>query len=154
MATAKEFIIKESFSDLNSLRKEQSRFKFEKRIIWLIEIKNKRFKTRKSLTDYLGITARTGERWTQKYISKGIEGLLIDEPKILKSRIITPEIHKGLSKRVNSSEQAFLGYWDAVQWVQDQYGVEVKYHNLRKYLIQHFKTKLKSQGKRIKKSLS
>jgi transposase len=143
MAKAKYFRIQESISELNLLRKKQSNFKFEKRIIWLIEIKSERFKTRKSLTDYLGITTRTGERWTQKYVSTGIEGLLSDEPKNLKSRIITQEIHQGLSKRVNSSEQPFLGYWDAVQWVQDQYNVDVQYHLLRKYLIQHFKTKLK-----------
>jgi transposase len=126
MSKAKEFTIQESVSEL---------------------IKSNRFKTRKSLTDYLGITTRTGERWTQKYKTKGIEGLLSDAPKKLKSRIITPEIHQGLSKRVNSSEDPFLGYWDAVQWVQNQFGVDVQYHNLRRYLIQHFKTKLKTPRK-------
>ena len=35
MAKAKDFAIKESISDLNLLRKKQSNFKFEKRIIWL-----------------------------------------------------------------------------------------------------------------------
>ncbi|WP_346883987.1 winged helix-turn-helix domain-containing protein [uncultured Algibacter sp.] len=147
MAKAKDFPIKESISDLNLLRKKQSNFKFEKRIIWLIAIKTKRFKTRKSLSDYLGVTVRTSERWSQKYITKGLDGLLSDEPKNLKSRIITPEIHQGLSNHVNSSEAPFSGYWDAVQWVEDQYGVTVKYHNLRRYLIQHFKTKLKSPRK-------
>jgi len=127
--------------------KKQSNFKFEKTYYLVNRNQKQRFKTRKSLTDYLGITSRTGERWVQKYKSKGIEGLLSDEPKNLKSRIITPEIHKGLAKRVNSSEHPFLGYWDAVQWVENEYNIEVQYHNLRRYLIQHFKTKLKTPRK-------
>ena len=147
MAKSKEFTITESISELNLLRKQQSNFKLEKRIIWLIEIKNKRFKTRKLLTEYLGINSRTGERWAQKYITTGITGLLSDAPKNIKSRIVTSEIHQGLSKRVNSSENPFLGYWDAVQWVEQEYNVEIQYHNLRRYLIQHFKTKLKTPRK-------
>jgi hypothetical protein len=44
---------------------------------------------------------------------------------------------------VNDSHNPFLGYWDAQQWVVEQYGVEVKYQRIREYLIQHFSTKLK-----------
>ena len=147
MAKPQEFPIKESASELNLLRKKQTSFKFEKRVIWLIEIQRKRFVTRKKLSEYLNISTRTQERWIQKYISNGIEGLLSDKPKNIKSRIITSQIHQGLLKRVNSSDNPFLGYWEAQQWVASEYGVEVKYHLLRHYLIQHFKTKLKSPRK-------
>ncbi len=91
----------------------------------------------------MGINLRTQERWVLRYISGGITGLPTDKPKNITSRIITPQIHQGLSKRVNSSEQPFLGYEDAVQWVKNEYNVAIQYHNLRSYLIQHFKTKLK-----------
>jgi hypothetical protein len=80
-------------------------------------------------------------------MGKGMDGLLIDEPKNLKSRIITPAIHDGLKERVNSSTNPFLGYWDAKDWVLSTYGVAVQYHLIRHYLIQHFKTKLKSPRK-------
>ncbi|MCL5126869.1 hypothetical protein [Algibacter sp. L4_22] len=75
-----------------------------------------------------------------------MQGLLTDKPK-KKSKIITKEIHDGLSKRLNSNAHGFLGYWDAQQWVLSQYNVDVKYHLLRQYLIKHFKTKLKSPRK-------
>lgn len=116
-------------------------------MIWLESILSQRLKTRKELADYLNISPRTQQRWTKQYVGHGIEGLLIDEPKNLKSRIITQEIHQGLSEHVNSSTEPFLGYWEAQSWVFKQYGVEVKYHLLRHYLIQHFKTKLKSPRK-------
>ncbi len=147
MAKPREFPIKEGTLELKSLRKKQSSHRFEKRVIWLESIQGKRFKTRKQLAEYLNISPKTQERWTGQYISHGIEGLLTDAPKNLKSRIITQEIHDGLQKRVNSSTDPFLGYWDAQAWVSRQYGVEVKYHLLRHYLIQHFKTKLKSPRK-------
>ncbi len=147
MAKPKEFIIKEDILTLKSLRKQQTFFKFEKRIIWLIELQEKRFKTRVELAKYLGITTRTQERWSIKYQKGGIQELLSDAPKKLKSRIITSDIHDGLSKRVNSSENPFLGYWDAVDWVKSEYGVSINYHLLRYHLIKHFKTKLKSPRK-------
>lgn len=147
MATARKFSINESPSELISLRKKQTLYRIEKRVIWLIELQKDKFRTREDLAKYLDINLRTQERWIQRYVSAGIEGLLTDKPKNIKSRIITPDIHEGLSKRVNSSEQPFLGYWEAVEWVQKTYNVEVQYHNLRKYLIQHFKTKLKSPRK-------
>jgi len=95
----------------------------------------------------LGITTRTQERWSAKYREGGIEELLSDKPKNLTSKIITSSIHQGLSKRVNSSDNPFLGYWDAVDWVKSEFDVSVSYHLLRYYLIKHFKTKLKSPRK-------
>lgn len=147
MSTARKFPIKESPSELLSLRKKQTQYRVEKRIIWLLELQKDKFKTREALAIYLDINLRTQERWILRYISGGIDELLTDKPKNISSRIITPEIHQGLSERVNSSDNPFLGYWDAVQWVQNQYNVDVQYHNLRRYLIQHFKTKLKSPRK-------
>ena len=147
MAKPLIFPIKESVVELKLLRKKQSAYRFEKRVVWLESILSKRFKTRKELANYLNISPRTQQRWTKQYLYRGIEGLLTDEPKNLKSRIITQEIHQGLSERVNSSTAPFLGYWEAQSWVFEQYGVEVKYHLLRHYLIQHFRTKLKSPRK-------
>ena len=147
MSTARKFPIKESATELISLRKKQKLYRIEKRIIWLIELKKGKFKTREALASYLDINLRTQERWISRYVSGGIDELLTDKPKNIKSRIITSEIHKGLTKRVNSSESPFLGYWDAVQWVKKEYNVDVQYHNLRRYLIQHFKTKLKTPRK-------
>lgn len=143
MATAKKFSIKESPSELIALRKKQTKYRYEKRVIWLLELQKDTFITRESLANYLGISLRTQERWISRYIAGGINELLTDKPKNITSRVITPEIHQGLLKRVNSSETPFLGYWDAVEWVKNQYNVQVQYHNLRRYLIQHFKTKLK-----------
>ncbi|TVZ25872.1 winged helix-turn-helix protein [Gillisia sp. Hel_I_86] len=147
MAKPQEFTITQSVEELRALRKSQTNIKHEKRVMFLIYLKENKFKTRHELCDYLGIDPRTQQRWTKQYLENGISFLLTDLPKNKKSKIITPEIHKELEKRLNSSDQGFLGYWDAQAWVNNEFDIDIQYHWLRKYLIKHFKTKLKSPRK-------
>ena len=73
--------------------------------------------------------------------------MISDKLKNKQSKIITSEIHLGLSQRVNDPLNPFLGYWDAQIWVNETYGIDIKYQRIREYLKQHFKTKLKSPRK-------
>ena len=147
MKKSQKLHIKESVLELKKLRVKQASLSKQKRIDCLLYLQDGKFNTRKELANYLGVHIRTQERWIAKYKSQGVLFMLKDEPRIRKSKIITQQIHQGLAARVNSSENPFLGYWDAQDWVYQQYGVQVKYHWLRKYLIKHFKTKLKSPRK-------
>lgn len=40
-----------------------------------------------------------------------------------------------------------MEYWDAQQWILDEYGVEVNYQRIREYLTKHFGTKVKQPRK-------
>ena len=135
--------VRESLSELKQLQSKQKSLRSEKRIKCLIYIKAERFATRQELADYLSVHIRTMERWLVNYKTGGTVSMLTDKPKKKGSKIINSEIHKDLEQRVNAPHDPFLGYWDAQQWVRDRYGVEVKYHRIREYLIQHFSTKLK-----------
>jgi len=139
--------IKESLSELKKIRSIQPSLFKQKRVDCLIYLKASKFKTRLALSNYLGVHIRTQERWLVKYQKKGILFMLSDKPKNKPSKIITTEMHQGLATRVKNSEAPFLGYWDAQEWVYQQYGVQIKYHWLRQYLIKHFKTKLKTPRK-------
>ena len=135
--------ITESLSELKQLLSKQKSLRSEKRIKCLIHIKTQKFDTRQELADYLSVHIRTMERWLVNYKSGGVTSMLTDKPKNKGSKIISIEIHQGLEKRVNDPSNPFLGYWDAQQWIVEQYGIEVKYQRVREYLIQHFSTKLK-----------
>jgi len=139
--------IKESNSELMKLLLKQKTLKGEKRLKSLLAIKSGKFETRQELADFLGIHIRTLERWLVNYNAGGVEMVLTDKPKNKSSKIITPQIHKGLSQRVHDPNNPFLGYWDAQSWVEQEYGVAVKYQRIREYLIQHFKTKPKTPRK-------
>ena len=139
--------IAESLIDLKELASKQKTLKGEKRVKSLIYIKQNKFKTRQEVSNFLGIHIRTLERWVHNYKSAGIDQMISDKPKNKQSKIITPEIHKGLEQRVHDPKNPFLGYWEAQVWVNETYGVEVKYQRIREYLKQHFKTKLKAPRK-------
>lgn len=139
--------ITESSSELKKLLLKQKSLKGEKRVKCLLEIKSGRFDTRQELADYLLVHIRTLERWVNDYKHGGVVLMLNDRPKNKQSKIITPAIHKGLEQRVNDPHNPFLGYWDAQNWVKQEYGIDVKYQRIREYLKQHFKTKLKTPRK-------
>uniref|UniRef100_UPI0026273542 winged helix-turn-helix domain-containing protein n=1 Tax=uncultured Nonlabens sp. TaxID=859306 RepID=UPI0026273542 len=73
--------------------------------------------------------------------------MIADKPKNKGSKIITREMHNALSNRVNDPKNPFLGYWDAQNWINEEFDVDIKYQRIREYLIQHFKTKLKTPRK-------
>jgi transposase len=142
-----EITIKESLSTLKNLKRKQTSIRKEKRAYALICLKEGKFDTRKQLANYLGIHVRSLEKWVAQYNVHGIEDLLLCKPKRKGSKIITPQIHEGLEKRVHDGSNPFKGYWEAQQWVQQEFGVEVNYHRIREYLIKHFKTKVKRPRK-------
>mgnify|MGYP000017610326 FL=1 len=139
--------IKESNLELKKLLVKQQTLKGEKRLKSLLAIKSGKFETRQALADSLGIHIRTLERWLVNYRAGGVDMMLTDKPKNKTSKIITPEIHKALSQRVHDPKNPFLGYWDAQDWVKQEFGIDVKYQRIREYLIQHFKTKPKTPRK-------
>ncbi|VAW82411.1 hypothetical protein MNBD_GAMMA12-2023 [hydrothermal vent metagenome] len=147
MGKRAELSIKESLSTLKALKKNQRILRKEKRVYALICIKESKFETRKQLASYLGVNLRSLDKWISQYKQFGIEDLLLSRPRRKGSKIITNQIHQGLEKRVNDESNPLRGYWDAQRWVKEQYDVEVKYHRIREYLIQHFKTKVKRPRK-------
>lgn len=147
MGKRAEIVIKESLSTLKILKRKQRSIRKEKRVYALICLKEATFGTRKQLANHLGVHVRSIEKWVAQYDENGIDDLVRTKPKRKGSKIITSQIHEGLEGRVKDSHNPFLGYWDAQQWVKEQYGVEVNYHRIREYLIKHFKTKVKRPRK-------
>ena len=140
-------IIKESLEELKSLKRKQTSIRKEKRVYALICLKEAKFGTRQQLANHLGVHVRSLEKWVDQYHKQGISDLLEIKPRRKGSKIITSQIHQGLEQRVTDGHNPFLGYWEAQQWVKEQYDVEVSYHLIRQYLIKHFKTKVKRPRK-------
>jgi len=147
MGLQSNLIIKESLLELKKLQRQQRTIKSEKRILCLILLKQKKFKTQYELADYLGVCRQTLVGWLTKYRKSGVSNIVIKPTRNKKSKIITTQIHQGLKEKLEDSNNPLLGYWDAQKWVLAEYGVDVKYHWLRQYLIKHFKTKLKTPRK-------
>ncbi len=139
--------ISQSIERLEKLYRAQPSLQKQKRVLALLRIKRQNDDTRQDLANYLGIHIRTLERWINAYKRGGVEDLVTDLPRRKGSKIITPEIHRGLERRLSSQKNSFKGYWDAQRWIEKEYGVKVKYQRVREYLIQHFGTKVKTPRK-------
>ncbi len=110
-------------------------------------MKTNKFKTQQLIATYLGICRQTLVLWIARYRKLGIAGILLSSTRAKKSKIITPEIHQGLSEKLKDAKLSLRGYWDEQQWGLSLYGVEVKYHWLSAYMVKYVKTKLKSPRK-------
>lgn len=139
--------ILETENELKKLISKQIKQKNKDRIKSLLYIKSKKCETREELSKLLGYHIRTMERWLAKYKEGGIEMMLIPDMLDRESKIVTPEIHKGLSRRLNDPEIGFSSYVEAQQWVQEEFGVKMTYHWLREYMVNKFKTKIKQPRK-------
>ncbi|MGL1889948.1 MAG: hypothetical protein OCD76_25775, partial [Reichenbachiella sp.] len=142
-----ELEIKESLSTLKDLRGKQTSLGKQRRVYALICLKESKFTTRQELANHLGVNIRSLEKWVFQYKASGLEDLLLNKPRRKGSKIITSQIHQGLEERAKDPANPFKGYWDAQQWANERYNVNISYHWLRKYMIQHFETKVKRPRK-------
>lgn len=147
MARKAEIKIAEGIDELKKLLAKQSNRKSRQRLKGLIEVKKQPSRSRLELAQYLGVGKRTLEKWLSIYKQEGLEGIVLVKPRRKGSSVITEEIHDALEQRVHSQEATFLGYRDVHQWVQEEYGIQISYFWLRRYLIGRFGTKVKSTRK-------
>jgi len=147
MSLRQSIEIRESLANLKKLKKEQTSYKAIQKIRLLELLKSNPDILREVSAKELDVSLRTQERWISDYQKNGIDKFIAPQVNSKKSKEITPEIHEGLAKKVNSSTDCFRGYWDACEWVKKEFGKEVQYANLRYYLIKHFGTKLKKPRK-------
>lgn len=140
--------IQESVEFLNSAyksaRSQNKRLKI-KSLLLFIENPSRR---QVDISAHLCISLATLKIWYKDYREKGLEYMLVDKRKGGNNpSVISEDLHKILEAKLSNSEDPLLGYAHAVDWLNENYNVNIKYSTLRNYLIRHFKSKLKSPRK-------
>lgn len=147
MGRISKITVKESLETLKIRYKKTSNSKLKLRIKCLIYTKENTFKTQTIIATHLGVDYSSLKRWLKQYNEEGLESYLNIKSGGNKPSIISTEIHKKLSDKLTDSTNPLKGYWEAQQWVKDNFGLEIKYNTLRTYLIRHFKCKIKAPRK-------
>jgi len=135
--------IKESLSTLKTRRKNEKSQKKKLRLLSLILTKEKRFSRRVDLAEYLGVNIDTLNKWTKKYKESGLEGLITINSGGKRREVIPKSIHKEIENKLNDSNNPLQGYTDAVSWIKQEFGYQIKYHTVRAFMIRNFGSKLK-----------
>ena len=147
MARKSNIEVKESIESLKKAYFTEKNHRIRTRIKCLILLKEKKFKGQLEIAIHLGVDYATVKRWLKQYNEEGLKSLIIFKSGGKRKSVINSEVHQSLLTKLNDSNEPLLGYWDAVLWVNNNHGIEIKYNTLRTYLIRHFKTKLKAPRK-------
>lgn len=142
-----KIIIKESLSTLKSQHKKEKSEKKKLRLLSLILTKEEKFVRRVDLAKFLGVNIDTLNKWTRNYKESGIEGLLRVNSGGKRREVVPKTIHKEIENKLHNSNAPLQGYTDAVAWIKQEFGYEIKYHTVRAFMIRNFGSKLKTPRK-------
>lgn len=140
-------VVKETLNELNLLFKQTKDYKSKLKVKSLILTKTNKYQTRQELADYLEIGVRTLFDWTQLYKTQSLDTYINSTSGGAHNNVIPSTVKAAIEDKLNNSEEPLQGYKDAVQWVSDNYGVNINYQTLRSFMINKFGTKLKQPRK-------
>jgi transposase len=145
MQRIKQFPIKETLAELRNLQKRYpSKFKS---LQMLIVLKQQGGISKYAVAEQLGSSQSSVGKWRTIYIEQGIAGLLVENRRGTKAGKITAPAEKQLTARLNNPKQGFRSFIEVQQWLAAEFGIEMEYHAVNKYVKRKFGAKLKVSRK-------
>jgi transposase len=137
--------IKESIPELRRLQRQHpSKFKALQMLI-LLRQQGPLSKDRLALLT--GASDRSVHVWRNKYIQGGIEEVLKEGRGGNRLAAINIEVYQKLETRLQDPRGGFRSFVEIQQWLQQEFGLEMKYQALNKYVKRHFNARPKVSRK-------
>jgi transposase len=143
MSHASSIIIKETKEELLSAYHKQKNSRIKLKVKALILFQEGNYKKQEDLAMHLCIGYSTLRLWLRKYRDEGLKTYLKVPARGKPKCLVTSDLHRALEDKLKDSGNPLQSYLEAVEWVKEEHGIKLGYHALRKYMIKHFKTKLK-----------
>lgn len=145
MQKIKQVLIKETLAQLRSLQKRHpSKFKALQMLIVLKKYGNM---SKYVVAAQIGSSQSSVGKWRSVYATKGIEGLLAEKRGGNRVGQITSEVAKRLGNRLNNPKEGFRSFIEVQQWLASEFGIEMQYHAVNKYIKRKFGASLKVSRK-------
>ena len=145
MQQIKQVLIKETLAQLRSLQKRYpSKFKA---LEMLIVFKQCGSISKYAVAAQIGSSQSSVGKWRILYSTNGIEGLLTEKRGGNRAGQITLEVAKRLSNRLNNPKEGFRSFIEVQQWLASEFGIEMQYHAVNKYVKRKFGARLKVSRK-------
>lgn len=143
--------VREKLSELRTLQRQYPG-KY-KAIQMLILLKQKGLLSKDVLAAMTGASTQSIHTWRTKYRSGGIEVLLQESRGGHKKAAITDKVHQQLGKRLTNPKEGFRSFIEIQQWLEKEFGIEMEYHAVNKYVKRKFGARLKvSRKSHVQKS--
>jgi transposase len=137
--------VKETVKDLKGL---QNKFPSKTKMLGMLMLLKKQPQlTKASLAAQLGVSDKSIQIWRTNYLSGGIELMLQDNRGGYKKAAISPKVNQALSNRLNNPRQGFRSFIEVQQWLAAEFGIEMEYHAVNKYVKRKFGARLKVSRK-------
>jgi transposase len=137
--------VKQTAKELKQLQKQYP-FK-TKMLSMLMLLKKQPEQTKISLSLQLGVSDKSIQIWRENYLNGGIELMLKDKRGGYKKAAIPPKVNQALSERLNNPKQGFRSFIEVQQWLAAEFGIEMEYHAVNKYVKRKFGVRLKVSRK-------
>lgn len=145
MQIIKQILVKETLSQLRQLQKQNpSKFKV---LQMLVLVKQQGSISKYLMAEQLGSSPSSVGKWRTDYISNGIECLLKENRRGTKKAAIPPKVNQALSNRLNHPKEGFRSFIEVQQWLATEFGIEMGYHAVNKYVKRKFGARLKVSRK-------
>jgi transposase len=146
MSFALFIAVKESIQELRLALKKSS-LMMQPRIKMLIAMKNAGESgiSKRELMDTIGASSQSIHNWRTAYKQGGMAALLHNgrKGKAGKPSVFSEAEHKKLEQKLKDPKNGLAGYVELQQWIEKEFGKEVKYNTVLKYAMRHFGSSVK-----------
>lgn len=144
MAAAIFIPVTESISELKKLMKDSIPM-ISTRIRVILEMKRagNQAISKRTLAEKSGVDPNSVQKWRKMYEKGGVKLVCTHNKTGFKPSKITNDEHKAIEKVLKNPRNGLQGYKELMEWVEVEFGKEIKYNTLLKYCLRHFNTKVK-----------
>ncbi|HEY0058694.1 MAG TPA: helix-turn-helix domain-containing protein [Flavisolibacter sp.] len=137
--------VAETVAELRSYQKRHpSKFKA---LQMLIIIKQQGSLSQDKLATLLGSGPASVLKWRRKYITGGLEALLVENRGGHKKAKITPQVESQLAQRLHDPKGGFRSFIEIQQWLLTEFNIEMGYHAVNKHVKRKYGGRLKVSRK-------
>jgi transposase len=113
----------------------------------LLLLKKQSQLTKLNLATQLLVSDKSIQIWRDNYLKGGIELMLQDNRGGFKKAAITTKVNQALSNRLSNPKEGFRSFVEVQQWLATEFGIEMEYHAVNKYVKRKFGARLKVSRK-------
>jgi transposase len=145
--------ITESLESLKTRLSTEPKARRKTRLQMLYLLKSGQAQTREAVATLLAVHRHTISRWLDTYSRAGLEELLTLKTHPNRPPALPPAVKQALAQQLRRPE-GFRTYIDAQTWLQEHWGVAVKYKTLHRIIRYELQAKLKvARPSHVKKTL-
>jgi transposase len=141
MAVLNVIAVKESIEELQQLFRKATRAT-RPRLKMLLLIRKGVLSTQ-VLAAKTGVSMDTIGHYKKRYSTQGLSALLQERRGAHQQGAISRAQHQLLKQQLADPKGGFTSYKQLVQWINETFGLSMRYHAVNKYVKRHFHTKLK-----------